>query len=79
MQDMQGKWLGLKALRYGLLLAVSVATLSGCVSAVSTDMRADMKPAQENEETVAEGSALFACFPGCAPGGYVGETLFAAI
>ena len=45
----------MKTLRYGLLLAVSVATLSGCVSAVSNDMRADMKPAQE-EETVAEGS-----------------------
>ncbi len=54
---MQGKWPGLKALRYGLLLAVSVATLSGCVSAVSTDMRAENKAAQENEETVAEGSA----------------------
>ncbi len=46
----------MQALRYGLLLAVSVATLSGCVSAVSSDMRADIKPAQE-EETVAEGSA----------------------
>lgn len=32
-----------------------------------------------NRFTVAEGSALFACFPGCAPGAYVGETLFAAI
>ncbi|WP_439616913.1 YcbK family protein [Shinella sp.] len=53
---MQGKWPGLKALRYGLLLAVSVATLSGCVSAVSTDMRAENKAVQENEETVAEGS-----------------------
>ena len=52
---MQGKWPGLKALRYGLLLAVSVATLSGCVSAVSTDMRADNRAAQENEDTVAEG------------------------
>lgn len=31
-----------------------------------------------NRFTVAEGSALFACFPGCAPGGYVGETLFEA-
>lgn len=51
---MQGKWLGLKQLRYGLLLAVSVATLSGCVSAVSNDMRADMKPAQESDETVAD-------------------------
>ncbi|MCR6502464.1 YcbK family protein [Shinella sp. CPCC 101442] len=51
---MQGKWLGLKTLRYGLLLAVSVATLSGCVSAVSNDMRADMKPAQESDETVAD-------------------------
>ena len=48
--------MGLKTLRYGLLLAVSVATLSGCVSAVSTDMRADMKPAQESEDSVAEGS-----------------------
>ena len=57
LQDMQGKWPGLKMLRYGLLLAVSVATLSGCVSAVSTDMRADNKAAQENEESVAEGSA----------------------
>ena len=56
LQDMQGKWPGLKALRYGLLLAVSVATLSGCVSAVSTDMRADNKAAQESEDTVAEGS-----------------------
>ncbi|ANH06649.1 YcbK family protein [Shinella sp. HZN7] len=53
---MQGKWPGLKALRYGLLLAVSVATLSGCVSAVSTDMRADSMGAQESEDTVAEGS-----------------------
>ena len=53
---MRGKWPGLKALRYGLLLAVSVATLSGCVSAVSTDMRADGKATQETEETVAEGS-----------------------
>ncbi len=52
---MQGKRPVLKTLRYGLLLAVSVATLSGCVSAVSSDMRADMKPAQE-EENVAEGS-----------------------
>ena len=56
LQDMQGKWPGLKALRYGLLLAVSVATLSGCVSAVSTDMRADNKATQESEDTVAEGS-----------------------
>lgn len=32
-----------------------------------------------NRFTVTQGSALFACFPGCAPGGYVGETLFAAI
>ncbi len=54
---MQGKWLGLKTLRYGLLLAVSVATLSGCVSAVSNDMRADMKPAQESDETVADAGA----------------------
>jgi uncharacterized protein YcbK (DUF882 family) len=54
---MQGKWPRLKTLRYGLLLAVSVATLSGCVSAVSTDMRADMKAAQESDETVAEGSS----------------------
>lgn len=53
---MQGKWPGLKALRYGLLLAVSVATLSGCVSAVSTNMRADSAAAQESEDTVAEGS-----------------------
>ncbi|MGD9481007.1 YcbK family protein [Shinella sp. G-2] len=53
---MQGKWPRLKTLRYGLLLAVSVATLSGCVSAVSTDMRADTKAAQEKEETVAEGA-----------------------
>ena len=54
---MQGKWPSLKTLRYGLLLAVSVATLSGCVSAVSTDLRADMKAAQENEEAAAEGGA----------------------
>jgi uncharacterized protein YcbK (DUF882 family) len=57
LQDMQGTWPSLKTLRYGLLLAVSVATLSGCVSAVSSDMRADSKSAQESEETVAEGSA----------------------
>ena len=44
----------MKTLRYGLLLAVSIATLSGCVSAVSSDMRADMKPMSE-EENVAEG------------------------
>lgn len=56
LQDMQGKRPALKTLRYGLLLAVSVATLSGCVSAVSSDMRADMTPAQE-QETVAEGGA----------------------
>ncbi|MEZ5184817.1 MAG: Dyp-type peroxidase [Candidatus Nanopelagicales bacterium] len=31
-----------------------------------------------NKFTVAEGSALFACFPGCEPGGYVGQTLFEA-
>jgi uncharacterized protein YcbK (DUF882 family) len=53
---MQGKWPGLKTLRYGLLLAVSVATLSGCVSA-SNDIRADSKSAQESEETVAENGA----------------------
>lgn len=50
---MQGKWPSLKTLRYGLLLAVSVATLSGCVSAVSTDLRADNVTAQENEDAVA--------------------------
>lgn len=54
---MQGKWPGLKTLRYGLLLAVSLATLSGCVSAVSTDLRADGNAAQEKEEAVAEGGA----------------------
>lgn len=31
-----------------------------------------------NRFTVAQGSALFACFPGCAEGGYVGQTLFEA-
>jgi dye decolorizing peroxidase len=31
-----------------------------------------------NGFTVAEGSALFACFPGCLPGGYVGETVLEA-
>lgn len=31
-----------------------------------------------NKFTVAEGSALFACFPGCEPGGYVGQTVFEA-
>ncbi len=31
-----------------------------------------------NAFTVAEGSALFACFPGCADGGYVGETVLEA-
>jgi dye decolorizing peroxidase len=31
-----------------------------------------------NAFTVAEGSALFACFPGCQPGGYVGETVLEA-
>ena len=29
-----------------------------------------------NRFTVAQGSALFACFPGCEEGGYVGQTLF---
>jgi dye decolorizing peroxidase len=32
-----------------------------------------------NRFTVTEGSALFACLPGCQPGGYVGETLFDAV
>ncbi|WP_337184619.1 YcbK family protein [Shinella sp.] len=54
---MQGKWPGLKTLRYGLLLAVSLATLSGCVSAVSTDLRADGNAAQEKDEAVAESGA----------------------
>ncbi len=31
-----------------------------------------------NKFTVAEGSALFACFPGAQPGGYVGQTIFEA-
>ncbi len=31
-----------------------------------------------NTFTVAVGSALFACFPGAQPGGYVGQTLFEA-
>ena len=31
-----------------------------------------------NAFTVAQGSALFACLPGCQPGGYVGETVFEA-
>lgn len=31
-----------------------------------------------NQFTVAEGSALFACLPGCQPGGYVGQTIFEA-
>ena len=48
-------WSGRKTLRYGLLLAVSVAALSGCVSAVTTDMRADADNAgaQESEDTIA--------------------------
>jgi len=46
-------WPSRKTLRYGLLLAVSVAALSGCVSAVTTDMRADNTGAQESEDTVA--------------------------
>ena len=54
---MRGNWPSLKTLRYGLLLAVSVAALSGCVSAVSSDMRADSQVSQETEEAVAEGSA----------------------
>lgn len=32
-----------------------------------------------NRFSVAEGSALFACFPGCQPGGYVGQTLFESV
>ncbi|WP_119256247.1 YcbK family protein [Shinella zoogloeoides] len=55
LQIVQGKWPSLKTLRYGLLLAVSVATLSGCVSAVSTDLRADSTAAQDKEETAAAG------------------------
>lgn len=31
-----------------------------------------------NAFTVAQGSALFACFPGCSEGGYVGETVLEA-
>lgn len=31
-----------------------------------------------NRFTVTEGSALFACFPGCQPGEYVGQSLFGA-
>jgi dye decolorizing peroxidase len=31
-----------------------------------------------NKFTVAQGSAVFACFPGAQPGGYVGETIFEA-
>jgi len=53
LQTMQGKWPCLKTLRYGLLLAVSVATLSGCVSAVSTDLRADSTAAPDKQETAA--------------------------
>ncbi|GMB82673.1 YcbK family protein [Shinella zoogloeoides] len=53
LQTMQGKWPSLKTLRYGLLLAVSVATLSGCVSAVSTDLRADSTAAPDKQETAA--------------------------
>ncbi|WP_440982502.1 D-Ala-D-Ala carboxypeptidase family metallohydrolase [Shinella sumterensis] len=52
---MQGKWPGLKTLRYGLLLAVSVATLSGCVSAVSTDLRAGNATARTKDDAVAAG------------------------
>ncbi len=52
---MQGKWLSRKTLQYGLLLAVSVATLSGCVSAVTTDMRADNTTAQDSEGAVVAG------------------------
>lgn len=72
MQDLQGKWPGLKALRYGLLLAVSVATLSGCVSAASTDMRADNKAAQESEDSVGEGSTEETTTPVIAAGAAAG-------
>ena len=74
---MRGKWPSLKTLRYGLLLAVSVAALSGCVSAVSSDMRADSQVSQETEEAVAEGSADDSTAPletAEAADGAVGET-----
>lgn len=79
MQDLQGKWPGLKALRYGLLLAVSVATLSGCVSAASTDMRADNNAAQESEDTVAEGSTEETTTPVITTGAAGGATQDAAV
>ncbi|MCP8893341.1 DUF882 domain-containing protein [Shinella daejeonensis] len=41
MPDTHGKPTGLKSFRYGLLLAASLIALSGCVSAVTSDMRAD--------------------------------------
>jgi uncharacterized protein YcbK (DUF882 family) len=56
---MQRTWKGLSAMRQGLLVAVSLAALSGCVSAVSNDMRADAvtPTAGAEETTMAEGSA----------------------
>ena len=50
---MQGKWPSLKTLRHGLLLAVTVATISGCVSAVTTDLGAENKSAQDGQGAVA--------------------------
>jgi len=41
LQEKLGPGQVLRPVRYGLLLAVSIAALSGCVSAVSTDMRAE--------------------------------------
>ena len=73
LQDMQGKRPGLTTLRYGLLLAVSLATLTGCVSAVSSDMRADLKPAQE-EETAAGDDTAETTTPVASAGGGVAET-----
>lgn len=38
-------------LRYGLLLAVSISALTGCVSAVTTDMRAENTPTPASGQT----------------------------
>lgn len=56
MRDTQEKRPVLSALRYGLLLAVSAAALTGCVSAVPADMQADIKSVPD-KETVAESGA----------------------
>ncbi|MFC3072701.1 YcbK family protein [Shinella pollutisoli] len=57
MQDKPGPRQGLKPYSRGLLLAVSLAALTGCVSAMTTDMRAENVAAPAQAGADDEGSA----------------------